>query len=156
MTLICPFWAKHKKGQEEKVFLVPFLYMRPSSSHTWALLCIQDEVSQVQKVPGVPLTEIAGVLPRTREVGGVDESAALLVRVEGFWLRWEKEARSDMVRKVGAETQKVAEATDEDVASQSSAGGKSSVLLFFDLGTLLFILFLENPKLRQTCSAEDL
>ena len=37
VTLICPFWVKHKKGQEEKVFLVPFLYMRPPSSHTsWA------------------------------------------------------------------------------------------------------------------------
>ena len=29
VTLICPFWVKHKKEQEEKVFLVPFLYMRP-------------------------------------------------------------------------------------------------------------------------------
>ena len=38
VTLICPFWVKHKKGQEEKVFLVLFLYMRPPSSHTWALL----------------------------------------------------------------------------------------------------------------------
>ena len=36
VTLICPFWAKHKKGQEEKVFLVPFVYMRPPSSHTLA------------------------------------------------------------------------------------------------------------------------
>ena len=39
VTLICPFWVKHKKRQEEKVFLVPFLYMRPPNSHTWALLC---------------------------------------------------------------------------------------------------------------------
>ena len=128
VTLICPFWAKHKKGQEEKVFLVPFLYMRPPSSHTWALLCTQDELGQVQKVRGVPVSEIAGVLPGTREVGGVDQSAALLARVEAFWLRWEKEARCDMVRKVGAEARKVAEAIGEDVASESSAGGKSPVL----------------------------
>ena len=39
VTLICPFWVKHRKGQEEKVFLVPFLYMRPPSSHTWTLPC---------------------------------------------------------------------------------------------------------------------
>ena len=58
----------------------------------------------------------------------MDQSAALLVRVEAFWLRWEKEARSDMVRKVEAEARKVAEAMGEDVASESSAGGKSSVL----------------------------
>ena len=32
MTLICPFWVKHRKGQEEKVFLVPFLYMRPPAA----------------------------------------------------------------------------------------------------------------------------
>ena len=128
VTLICPFWAKHKKGQEEKVFLVPFLYMRPPSSHTWALLCTQDELGQVQKVRGVPLSEIAGVLPGTREVSGVGQSAALLARVEAFWLRWEKEARSDMVRKVEAEARKVAEAMGEDVASEFSAGGKSSVL----------------------------
>ena len=38
-TLFCPFWVHQKKGQEEKVFLVPNLYMRPPSSHTWALLC---------------------------------------------------------------------------------------------------------------------
>ena len=82
----------------------------------------------MQKVRGVPLSEIAGVLPGTREVGGVGQSAALLARVEAFWLRWEKEAHSDMVRKVEAEARKVAEATGEDVASESSAGGKSSVL----------------------------
>ena len=128
VTLICPFWAKHKKGQEEKVFLVPFLYMRPPSSHTWALLCTQDELCQVQKLRGVPLSEMAGVLPGTREVGGVDQLAALLARVEAFWLRWKKEARSDMVRKVEAEAWMVAEAIGEDVASDSSAGGKSSVL----------------------------
>ena len=110
VTLICPFWAKHKKGQGEKVFLVPFVYMQPPSSHTWALLCTEDELGQVQKVRGVPLSEIAGVLPGTREVGGVDQSAALLARVEAFWLRWEKKARSDMVRKVEAEARKVAEA----------------------------------------------
>ena len=100
VTLICPFWVKHRKGQEEKVFLVPFLYMRPPSSHTWALVCTQDELGQVQKVHGVPLSEIGGVLPGTREVGGVDQSTALFARVEAFWLRWEKEARSDMLRKV--------------------------------------------------------
>ena len=128
VTLICPFWVKHKKGQEEKVFLVPFLYMRPPGSHTWALLCTQDELGHMQKVRGVPLSEIGGVVPRTREVGGVDQSTALFARVEAFWLRWEKEARSDMLRKVQAEARKVAEAQGEDVASESSAGGKSSVL----------------------------
>ena len=128
MTLICPFWVKHRKGQEEIVFLIPFLYMRPPSSHTWALLCTQDEPSQVQKVRGVPLSEIGGVLPGAREVGGADQSAALLARVEAFWLRWEKEARSDMWRKVEAEARKMAAAQGEDVASESSAGGKSSVV----------------------------
>ena len=34
VTLFCPFWVKHKKGQEEKLFLVPFLYMRPPCAHT--------------------------------------------------------------------------------------------------------------------------
>ena len=129
VTLIFPFLAKQKKGQEAKVFLVPFLYMRPPSSHTWALLCTQDELSQVQKVRGVPLSEIAGVLPGTREVSGVDQLAALLARVGAFWLRWEKEARGDMVRKTEAEARKVAEAIGEDVASESSAKGKSSMLL---------------------------
>ena len=128
VTLICPFWVKHKKGQEEKVFLVSFLYMRPPGSHTWALLCTQDELGQVQKVRGVPLSEIGGVLSGTREVGGVDQSTALFARVEAFWLRWEKEARSDMLCKVEAEARKVTEAEGEDVASESSAGGKSSVL----------------------------
>ena len=47
VTLVCPFWVKHRKGQEEKVFLVPFLYMRPPSSQTWALLCTQDKLGQV-------------------------------------------------------------------------------------------------------------
>ena len=128
VTLIWPFWAKHKKGQEEKVFLALFPYMRPPSSHTRALLCTHDELGQVQKVRGVPVSEIAYVLPGTREVGGVDQSAALLARVEAFWLRWEKEARSDMGRKVEAEVRKVAKAMGEDVAWESSAGGKSSVL----------------------------
>ena len=50
------------------------------------------------------------------------------MRVEAFWLRWEKEARSDRLRKVEAEARKVGEAHGEDVASESSAGGKSSVL----------------------------
>ena len=44
VTLFCPFWVKHKKGQEEKVFLVPLLYMQPPTSHTWALLCTRDEL----------------------------------------------------------------------------------------------------------------
>ena len=39
VMLFCPFWVKHRKGQEEKVFLVPFLYMRPPSSHT----CVTTE-----------------------------------------------------------------------------------------------------------------
>ena len=43
VTLFCSFWVKHKKRQEEKVLLVPFLHMRPPSSHTWALLCTQDK-----------------------------------------------------------------------------------------------------------------
>ena len=128
MTLICPFWVKHRKGQEDKVFLVPFLYMRPPSSHTWALLCTQDELGQVQKVRGVPLSEIEGVPRGTCEVDGVDQATALFARVEAFWLRSENEARSDMLPKVEAEAQKVAEAQGEDVASESSAGGKSSVL----------------------------
>ena len=88
VTLICPFWVKHRKGQEEKLFLVPFLNMRPPSSHTWALLCTQDQLGQVQKVRGVPLSEIRGVLPGTREVGGVDQSTALVARLEAFCLRW--------------------------------------------------------------------
>ena len=108
VTLLCPFWVIHNKGQEEKVFLVPFLYMRPLSSHTWALLCTQDELGQAQKVRGDPLTEIGGVLPGTREVGGVDQSTATFARVEAFWLRWEKEAGTDMLRKVEAEARKVA------------------------------------------------
>ena len=87
LKLICPFWVKHKKGQEEKVFLVPFLYMRPPSSHTWALLCTQDELGQVQKARGVLVSEIGGVLQGTREVGGVDQGTALVARVEAFWLR---------------------------------------------------------------------
>ena len=128
VTLICPFWVKHKKGQEEKVFLVPFLYMRHPGSHTWALPCTQDELGEVQKVRGVALREIGGFLPRTREVGGVDQCTALSARVQAFWLRWEKEARIDMLCKVEAEARKVAVAHGEDVASESCAGGKSSVL----------------------------
>ena len=128
LTLVCPFWVEHRKGQEEKVFLVPFLYMQPPSSHTWALLCTQDELGQVQKVCGLPLSEIGGIVPRTRMVGGADQTAALTARVEALWLRWEKESRSDMLRKVEAEARKMAEAQSEDVASESSAGGKSSVV----------------------------
>ena len=71
VTLFGPFWVKHKRGQEEKVFLVPFLYMRPPSLHTWALMCTQDELSQLQKVRVVPLSKIGGVVPGRRGVGGV-------------------------------------------------------------------------------------
>ena len=88
--------------------LVPFLYMRPPSSHTSALLCTRDELGQLLKVHGVPLSEIGGVLPRTREVGGEAQTAALTARVHAFWLRWEKEARSDMSRKVEGEARKLA------------------------------------------------
>ena len=126
VTLFCPFWVKHKKWQEEKLFLVPFICMGPPSSHMWALLCTQDELGQLHKVHGVPLSEIGGVLPRTREVGGMAQTAALTARVEAFWLRWEKEARSDMSRKVEAEARKLAQV--EDVLSESSAGKKSSVV----------------------------
>ena len=77
---------------------------------------------------GVPLSEIGGVLPGTRDVGGADQTAALTARVEAFWLRWEKEARSDMLHRVEAETRKMAEAQREDVAFEPFAGGKSSVV----------------------------
>ena len=62
--------------------------IKPQTSN---LLCTQDKLRQVQKVRGVPLSEIAGVLPGTREVRGVDQSAALLARVQAFWLRWERD-----------------------------------------------------------------
>ena len=103
MTLFCPFWVKHKRGQEEKVFLVLFLYMRPPSLHTWALVCTQDELGQLQKVHAVPLNEMGGVLPGTREVGGVAQTAAPTARVEAFWLRYEKDTRSDMSRESGGQ-----------------------------------------------------
>ena len=74
VTSFCPLWVKHKKGQEEKVSLVPILCMRPTSSHTWALLCTHDEMGQLQKVRGVPLSEIGGFLLGTREVGGVAQT----------------------------------------------------------------------------------
>ena len=125
VTLFCPFWVKHKKGQEEKVFLVPFLYMRPPSSR--ALLCTRDELGQLQKVHGVPLSVIGDVLPGTREVGGAAQTAALTARVDAFWLRWEKEPRSDMSHKVEAEARKLAHGEDE--ASDSSTAKKSSVVL---------------------------
>ena len=88
VTLFCPFWVKHRRGQEEKVFLVLFLYIRPPSSHTWALMCTQDELGQLQKFRGVPLSEIGGVLPGTREVGGAAQTAALTARLDPFQLRW--------------------------------------------------------------------
>ena len=118
MTLFCPFWVKHKKGQEEKVVLVPFLCMRPPSSHTRALLRTHDGLGQLQKVRGMPLGEIGDVLPGTREVDGVAQTSAVAATVEAFWLRWEKEARSDMSGTVEAEARKLAQG--EDVASESS------------------------------------
>ena len=126
VTLFRPFWVKHKKGQHEKVFLVPFLCMHPPSSHTWALHCTHDELGQLQNVRGVPLSEIGGVLLRTPEVGGADQTAALTSRVDAFCLRWEKEVRSDMSRRLDAEARKLAQG--EDVALESSAGKKSSVV----------------------------
>ena len=126
VTFVCPFWVKHKKVHEEKVFLVPGLYMRPHSSHTWAVLCNQGELGQLQKVRGVPLSEMGGVLPGTREVGGAEQTAALTAWVDAFWLRWEKEARSDMSRKVEAEAWKLVKG--EDVASECSARKISSVV----------------------------
>ena len=126
VTVFCPLWVKHKKGQEEGVFLVPIMYMQPPSSHKWALVCTQDEWGQLQKMRGVPLSEIGGVLPGTREVGGVAQTASPAARVEAFWLRWENEARSDMLRKVEAQQQKLAQG--EDVALKTSAGKKSSVV----------------------------
>ena len=53
------------------------------------------------------------------EVGGVAQTAALTASLDAFWLRWEKEARSDVSRKVEAEARKLARG--EDVASESSA-----------------------------------
>ena len=76
----------------------------------------------------VPLSEIGGVLPGTRKVRGADQTAALTTRVEAFWLRWGKEARSDMSCKVESEARKLAEPQGEDVASEFSAGGKCSVV----------------------------
>ena len=84
VTLFCAFWVKHTKGQKEKVFLIPFLYMRPPSSHTWAHLCTQHEVGELHKVRGVPLSEIGGVLAGKREVGGADQTAALTARWMAF------------------------------------------------------------------------
>ena len=83
-------------------------------------------MGQLQKVRGVPLSEIGGVLPGTREVGGAAQTAALTARVEALWLRWEKEARSDVSRKVEVEARELAQG--EDVASESSAGKESSVV----------------------------
>ena len=93
MTLFCPFW----EGQEETVF-------------------------QLQKLRGVPPSEMGGVLSGTCEVGGADQTAALIARVDAFWLRWEKEACSDMSRKVEAEARKLAKG--EDVAPESCAAKK--------------------------------
>ena len=52
VTLFCPFWVKYKKGQKEKMFLVPLMYMWPPNWQTRALLCTQDELGQLQKVVG--------------------------------------------------------------------------------------------------------
>ena len=109
VTVFCPSWVKHRKRQEEKVFLVPFVCMLPPSSHTWALVCTQDELGQLQQVREVPLSDIGGVLPGTRDVGGADRTAALGARVEAFWLTSEKEARSNMSHKVEAEARKLAQ-----------------------------------------------
>ena len=38
MKLGCPFSVKHRKGQEEKGFLVPLLYIRPTNWHMWAIV----------------------------------------------------------------------------------------------------------------------
>ena len=126
VTFFCPFWVKRRKGQQDKVYLFLFLYMRPHSLHTWALLCTQHELGQLQKVRRVPLGEIGAVVPGRREVGCADQTAALNLRVDAFWLRWEKEARSDMSRKVEAKAQKLAQG--EDVASESSVGKGSPVV----------------------------
>ena len=126
MTLFCTFWVKHRRGQEEKVFLFSFLHIRPPSSHTWTLMCTKDELGQLLKVRGVPLNEIRGVLPGTSEVGGVAQTEAHTARVEACWLRWEKDARSDMSRKAEAEALKLPQG--EDVASESSFGKKSSIV----------------------------
>ena len=67
-------------------------------------------------------------MPGILDVGGVDQTAELTASLQYFSLRWGKEARSDMLRKVEAEASKMAEAQGEDVASESSAGGKSSVV----------------------------
>ena len=74
----------------------------------------------------VPLSEIGGVWPGTREVAGAAQTAALTARVAAFWLKWEKAARSDMSRKVEAEARKLAQG--EDVISESSDDEKSSVV----------------------------
>ena len=58
------------------------------------------------------------VLPGTREVGGLAETVALTTRVGAFPLSWEKDAPSDMSRKVKAEAQKLAQG--KDVAWESS------------------------------------
>ena len=54
------------------------------------------------------------------------QTAALTTRMEAFWLMREKEARSDVSRKVEAEEQKLAQG--EDVTPESSAGKNSSVV----------------------------
>ena len=111
MALVCPFWVNTRRGKRRTCSLFPSC----TCGHTARIRGpTQDELGQLQKVRGVPLSEIGGVLPGTREVGGADQTAALTARVEAFWLRWEKEARSDMLRKVAA--------------SESFAGGKSSVV----------------------------
>ena len=74
-----------------------------------------------------PAAEIGGVLPGTRAVGGVAQTAALTARVEAFWLRWEKDARSDMSRKVEAAARKLAKG--EGLASESCARKNSSIVV---------------------------
>ena len=67
----------------------------------------------------MPLSEIGGGLLGTGEVGALALTVALTVRLEAFWLRWEKEVQSDVSRNVEAEARKLAQG--EDVASETSA-----------------------------------
>ena len=71
-------------------------------------------------------SEIGGGVPAKREVGGVAQTVAHTASLEAFWLRWEKEARSNMSRKVEAEARKPARG--EDVASEASVLKKSSAV----------------------------
>ena len=128
VTLFCLFWVKHKKEQEAKVFLVPFLYVRPPSSHTWALPCTQHKLGQLQKVCVVPLSEIGGLLPGTREVGGEDQKGGTHCESERLLAEPGEGSAQRMSRKVEAGARKLAQG--EEVASESSTLKMSSM----DLG----------------------